>query len=329
MPYQPCRDCGFQVLVQPTTFCPNCGIYEPFIPKEVVEKIDAFTDPQGCVLLASMGVGALAGGYWGAVWWGGWGAVGLILGMPVISFLVFAIVLGLWNDRKKVPFQQKAPEFLKKDEELVTQRLQELDEQEKGIATARTQIEQETATSGWTEVAVALEEAAETIPEKRRQYKVKLWAIALVRWHNTLEPLREDWDTMTAPECNRRIEAARAARAKGEALLQDWEAQTDMLEVSEAQITLARLRDTLTACNQLLQALVAKQAILALKDGDNNFRLSVGSLPESILPDAIDLFNARVAINEFSMTLKELESEHAKSTPPGKPEGTKKKMKGK
>ncbi|MBX7222729.1 MAG: hypothetical protein K1Y36_22465 [Blastocatellia bacterium] len=305
--YKPCRQCQFWVPVQTETTCANCGILEPYLSYEAAFGVDESSGWRGWVIGFMALVGAGTGGYLGwqdgllsAFFFGCAASGAAALG----TTLVFAYFRSVREGRYANP----GATCLKQDEALILKKLGELDPQSPASTNKSRRRKGKPEPSGPEPVPSAM--AAEQV-HLRHQYQVKLWAIELVRWSNLLEPLRDEWNMADPPECRRRIETVQTARKAGAALVAKWEQETELLTQGEGHIVLDHLQRALAAAAQLQQALVARHALLVTQ-ADTSLKLGKTPLPEDILPDAVDLFNARVAVNEFSLTLKELETELAR-----------------
>lgn len=310
MTYKRCCACDFWVTMMDKR-CPNCGIREPR-----VDRVDALPAETPMTDGTRAAFGGFVGAVVGGMLLGGMGvAVGVAIGVSVGVLLgpdsegladqpALAGVVGAVAGRPTASLRQ--------DEQVIQQRLSDIAAREKRLGEARQRVDLEGGTDRWQTVRQTLDSAGAILARQRERYHAKLWEIALVRWQNTLEPLTADWDTLTHEECNRRLQALGVQRERGLGFLQDWEG-VDLTHLPEGQSCITRLKNALTSCEQLRQALVVQQAALAVK--------GIAPMHESLAKHApsasdplkqLDVFNARAAIGEFSTAFGELEAEYAR-----------------
>jgi hypothetical protein len=265
------------------------------------------------------GTRAAFGGFIGAV-------IGFFLmnGMGVAVGVAVGVSLGVllgadreWSSPETPATARRAVSgvrSLRHDEETIQQRLADIGAREKRLIEARQKVLTEIGIDSegrWERVTSALDSAEAILAHQRESYHAKLWEIALVRWQNTLEPLASDWESLTHETCNHRLRLLEAARERGAAFLKDWEG-VDLADLPEAGRCVQRLRDALDTCDKLREALIVQQAALAVK--------GIAPLSEALQPTlvpsealhALDTFNARASIGEFSTAFGELEAEYSR-----------------
>ena len=312
MKYKRCCACDFWVTNSDTR-CPNCGILDP--RSERSESV-AIETPM------SDGTRAAFGGFVGAVI-GGFLMQGLGVAVGVAVGVSLGVLLGADREwagpgdlaalaRRTV---SNGIRSLRQDEETIQQRLGDISSREKRLNEARQKVLLEAGDDikheRWQHVEEALESAEKILVRQRERYHADLWEIALIRWQNTLEPLASDWESLTHDTCNHRLRLLEAARERGANFLRDWEV-VDLDELPEAARCVQRLRDVLDSCDKLREALIVQQAALAVRGiAPMSDAIQAAHAPTEAL-HALDTFNARASIGEFSTAFGELEAEYSR-----------------
>lgn len=311
MKYKRCCACDFWVTTSDHR-CPNCGIQEPRVDRaDTLTMETPMTD----------GTRAAFGGFVGAII-GGFLMDGMGVAVGVAVGVSLGVLLGADREWTTPDFPMPGRRIirsLRQDEETIQQRLSDIAAREKRLAEARQKVETQAHSEGeaqgsrdrWDKVHAALDSAGTILARQRERYHAKLWEIALVRWQNTLEPLASDWDALTHETVNHRLRLLEQARDRGQAYLNEWEG-VDLTDIPEAHRCVERLRQALTTCDQLREALIVQQAALAVK--------GIAPMDEALQPTLVpaeslktlDIFNARAAIGEFSSAFGELEAEYAR-----------------
>ena len=312
MKYKRCCACDFWVTNSDTR-CPNCGIVDP--RSERSESV-AIETPM------SDGTRAAFGGFVGAVI-GGFLMQGLGVAVGVAVGVSLGVLLGAdreWAGPGDMAALARRTvgngiRSLRQDEETIQQRLADIGSREKRLNEARQKVLVEAGADveheRWQRVEDALDSAEKILTRQREQYHADLWDIALIRWQNTLEPLASDWESLTHETCNHRLRLLEAARERGATFLKDWEG-VNLSELPEAARCVKRLREALDACDKLREALIVQQAALAVKGiAPMSEALQAAHAPSEAL-HALDVFNARASIGEFSTAFGELEAEYSR-----------------
>ncbi len=308
MKYKRCRACEFNVTVA-DSHCPNCGIADPRHGPDPRSETLSLEVPMTDGARAALGgfLGALIGGF-------------LMAGMGVAVGVAVGVSLGVllgsdreWNVR---PPLSTAPVGLVGIEQRIRERLEDLGRREERLGESRKQVarhqsELDAAPEGllrnWEQVRERIDAAIEMLQRQRERYHAKLWEIALVRWQNRLDPLTADWQALDHEECGRRLQSLDSVQADGRVYLGQWDG-VDLTELPEAQRCLGRLRAAHDSCERLREQLIVQAATLALRGVDP----AEESLSAPVAPDlgAIDSFNARASLGEFSSAFDELEHEY-------------------
>jgi len=263
----------------------------------------------------SDGARAALGGFLGALI-GGFLMAGMGVAVGVAVGVSLGVLLGAdreWTVRTPL---SSAPVGLVGIEQRIRERLDDLGRREERLGESRLQVERQQSTPApnpessverWNKVKGRIDTALEMVRRQRERYHAKLWEIALVRWQNRLDPLTSDWQALDHDECGRRLTALDQVQEEGRAYLVQWDG-VDLTELPEAQRCLDRLRAALGSCDRLREQLIVQQATLALRGVDPTDE----SLTAPVTPDlgALDTFNARASLGEFSSAFDELEHEY-------------------
>lgn len=311
MKYKRCCACDYYVTAADSR-CPNCGIQDP--------RSDRKPPSDTLTLEAPMtdGTRAAFGGFIGAVI-GGFLMDGMGVAVGVAVGVSLGVLLGAdrdWGAAEPKVALKRDIFSLKYREEVIQKRLEEIATSERHLAETRLQLdEQEQQAGGGSPSPLAkarerIDAVTATLANHRERWHAKLWEIALVRWQNKLDPIAADWDALTHEECTSRLKRLNEAQEEGKRYLKEWEG-VDLTDLPEAQRCLDRLRAALTACDQVREDLIVRQATLALKGiapADEVFgdHLAGPSL------QGLDAFSARASLGEFSTAFDELEAEYAR-----------------
>jgi hypothetical protein len=321
-PYSECRaqDCVFNVTEQDAT-CPNCGMPRPFRPRPNTELAAALSSSWvGCYLIIAMLVLAsvlavVAGKTLGRSANGGF----VIAVTTAISILV-PLVIFKYLHRKSGLSVEKAPELegsgatltLKSSEGVIQQRMRELKAREQQLTAVMERAKNNTGEQ-WDRVRETLKGALDTVRSQSARYNLKLTEIKLVRWQNRLAPQLYGWEGLGYEQNEARLKALEATRDTGS------EIQSKVLEyrkvlgsTPDVEELSTRLEETLASYRKVHEGMVARQAVLALQ-GVSPVReaLSPASLPTAGKRE-VEVFNAQVAITDFSHSFAELEAEYAR-----------------
>lgn len=306
--YKRCRSCEFHVTVA-DSHCPNCGVADPRSSPDVSSETLTLDFPM------TDGARAAFGGFLGAVV-GGFLMAGMGVAVGIAVGISLGVLLGADRDWTARTPREAVPVGLVRIEERIRERLEDLGRREERLGDSRRLVErQQTATAApdepgiqnWERVRARIDDALGLVRRQRERYHAKLWEIALVRWQNRLDPLAADWESLDHDECAKRLERLDTVQEEGRHYLGQWEG-VDLTELPEAQRCLDRLRAALGSCDRLREQLVVQQATLALR--------GVAPVDETLAaptaPDlgALDSFNARASLGEFSSAFDELEHEY-------------------
>lgn len=199
---------------------------------------------------------------------------------------------------------------LKQIEHIIHQRLSAIKEQEDRVDIVLPRVRQNTG-EHWNVAGGRLEGAKVTLKQQRGRYITKLLEIETVRWQNKITSLIEDLDSLTFEQNNSRLEVIDTMREQGvEIRIRLESLQHEFGSTLEMQQLLERLDETLLSCWKIHEALVGRQAVIALE--------GVAPLKDAVLPTStplgtlksLEAFNSQVAITDFSSSFEELEAEY-------------------
>lgn len=321
-PFSECRSqaCFFNVTAQDAT-CPNCGIAKPWGSRPDAELASALSnDWAGCYVIISIFVMAIVVGGIGANLVGkSIGAAPFVIITTAISIIVPLLVFrhlrrkaGLVADRAPEPDYTSMSLTLKSSEGVIQQRLSDLKAREQQIGTVMGRAKHNKGEQ-WERVRQTLAGALEVVHGQTARYQVKLTEIKLVRWQNRLAPLLYGWEGLNYEQSEARLRAMESARALGSEIVakvaEYRKALGDTPDVRELQ---QRLDETLDSYRKVHEGMVARQAVLALQGvSPVQEALSPASYPTAGKREG-EVFNAQVAITDFSSSFAELEAEYTR-----------------
>lgn len=321
-PFSECRaqDCTFNVTAQDAT-CPNCGIARPWGARPDAELASALSsDWAGCYVIISIFVLAIVLGGIGANLVGkSVGAAPFVIVTMAISIAVPLLVLrhlrrkaGLVADRAPEPEFSGMSLTLKSSESTIRQRVSDLKARDQQLNAVMARARHNKGEQ-WDRVRQTLAGALEMVRGQSARYEMKLTEIKLVRWQNRLAPLLYGWEGLSYEQNEARLKTLEATRKLGseiEAKVAEYrKALGDTAEVRELR---QRLEETLDSYGKVHEGMVARQAVLALQ-GVSPVReaLSPASYPTAGKLEG-EVFNAQVAITDFSSSFAELEAEYTR-----------------
>jgi hypothetical protein len=201
---------------------------------------------------------------------------------------------------------------LKQIERAIRQRLNEIKEQEAQIEIVLSRVKQHTGEQ-WDIVCRRLMGAKVMLQQQHTRYSAKLLEIGIVRWQNRIVPLVKDLDDLSFAQTDSRLQDINAKREQGMEIKANLESQQRAFgTVPETQQLSERLDETLLSCQMIQEALVRRQAVMALKH--------VTPLKDAMLPTSTpfaalkggEVLNSQVAVTDFSSAFEELEAEYTR-----------------
>jgi hypothetical protein len=241
--------------------------------------------------------------------------------VPLLIFLMViitgAIIFGGFKVLKLIYRAPTDPNFrrtpnLRRSEEIIRLRLDEIEKREARIREVLSRVKKNSGEQ-WITVRKTLESAVATLQNQYARYSIKKLEIELVRWQNRLAPLISNPDRLTYEQNQNRLRAIDVALESGDKMRVKVEEQRatlgstpDMKELS------ARLHESIASCGKVHDALVGRQAVLALK-GVTPLKDSLHGVasPTSAIRE-LEVFNAQVSITDFSSSFAELEAEYVR-----------------
>ncbi len=276
MEYEMCRKCTFWVEKK-TKLCPNCGVLYP--TKET--RIQSYAFKGGMI-----GAGLMFSLY----------ALGYLIGYfteemqadsPVLMALFFSLLTGyilgipcgaVFGVIRKGYLKVSEVKFLNhpyliKDEQKIGQRQNDLRIKERKISEAMEQLEEsfklvEKPTEQLELAKKTLQNALDAVLQQKNGYKIKLWEIKLLRWHNPLKPLTIKINSDINPgqeQYDSYLSKLKVIRNKGKVLLTEIQ-QLDVFDKEKSENYITQLSNGLEAINELITEIVERQAALDVQD---------------------------------------------------------------
>jgi hypothetical protein len=332
---RPCAHCGFWLSPQ-QVYCPNCNQSQPFSLAFLPFKVLLFST-------STLGILTLFHQLEMELTWARFG-VGLGEGLGITGGLFGSVWLGSkqWLGWSILP--QKPQSCLQQDEARIYDRLHYLQERQHPIDQVRQRAAHIRDLQRRATILQALDHAVELLQTQVDQYQIKLWEIALLRWHNKIQPLLYSHSfqpavnqkslfhrlrsrlfggsmSTTPAEVASALETLEEILTTGQALLVDWE-HGSLSDRSEAVELRKRLEKALNSSDRLYQDLVALQTSIVLKglshfeldahlnspnnDGGNEAEVMLEAFSD--LPSVSDFFQGFDALeNEYLRLQGELE----------------------
>ncbi|MCP4108263.1 MAG: hypothetical protein GY749_22425 [Desulfobacteraceae bacterium] len=187
--------------------------------------------------------------------------VGFILGLLIGAMVVYLIRL-----RANHP-------YLIKDEQKIDQRQNDFRIKEQKISEAMEQLEEsfklvEKPTEQLELAKKTLQNALDAVVQQKNEYKIKIWEIKLLRWHNPLKPLtiKINSDINSGQEqYDSYLNELEKIRNKGKVLLAEIQ-QLDVFDKGKSENYISQLSNGLEAINELITEIVERQAALDVQD---------------------------------------------------------------
>lgn len=316
-PFVQCRtwDCGHFVSAREAV-CPNCGADNPALAARpgLRDALAERLDSQGFTLTAmflAMFVAILLA----ALALGDTKTLALVVAPAAfVSMLVAWGALRLMRkllDSFSAARAPTPPGLLRQSEQTIMQRLVEMKQREQQIEAvlARTGREGGGRLAG---VREALGHARQTLALQHARYGLKLVEIEAARWQNKLAPLIYNLDELNFEQNENRLRAVEAARKEGGLIRSKAAKYRPALGATgEVEDFERRVDETLQSCEKIHEALVGRQAELALR-GLSPLQDALHDAGQLTPPTTggIDVFNIQVSITDFSSSFDELEAEY-------------------
>ncbi len=322
-PYSECwaQDCVFNVTAQDAK-CPNCGIPNPYWARPDPELATALSSQWvGCYLIISMFILAIVLAVVGANIVGRTENPGIFvvittaisIGVPLLVFRHLRRKAGLVRDPSPEPDYASGMSLtLKGSESIIQQRIKDLKARDQQLSAVMERAKHNTGEQ-WQRVRQMLTEALDTVRAQSTRYQMKLTEIKLVRWQNRLAPLLYGWEGLGYEQNEARLKALETTRATGSEIRSKLlEYKKTLGAIPDVKELEGRLEETLASYRKVHEGLVARQAVLALQ-GVSPVReaLSPASYPMAGKREG-EVFNAQVAITDFSSSFAELEAEYTR-----------------
>lgn len=314
MEYRTCVNCAFNV-VPSNLRCANCGILYPLEPLSIVPKdysyIYVFT-VLASFLLPILFLKPIVGF-----------SLGACLGLPigVVFMFIFggiskAIAKELTSrsqetaERRVESRKLPHPESLVYKENVITQRISELSEREQKVTAVLSRVKQ-SRDEKWEQVRETLLGSLQTLTRQHARYSAKFTEIETVRLQNMIAPFIYNTDRFSFEQIDAHLKTIEDAENGAGELTRKLDEQRGVLGgVSEIEELARRLSEIQESMGKLRDALVGRQAVLALQGiTPLEEALTPLSSPVAAIRES-EIFNIQVAITDFSASFDELESEY-------------------
>lgn len=311
--YNPCRECGFWVMVK-DIYCPNCGI---ITPRWKIPSVDLQLSKNSMIVGGGMyflikSILTLWHESGGGVISNLWG----ILRGSVFFGIFFGVVTGVIKflfhrtkqQRITQSLQRRSISSFQKSENAIEQRLDEMRTREEQIRETLQEIVRTTPTKPSQQILETFKSSLTALQIQRDRYSVKLWEIKLIRWYNTLKPLSEEMRSLTYDICDVRVKGVTETITNGTEMLQTWKNTPNLTRAHQQCII--RLRKALNTCEQVRQDLLSHKAALAVQ-GLSPLDEQSQSAPAVLKSlEELDVFSILPDIGEFTSGLNALEAEY-------------------
>lgn len=314
MEYRTCVNCGFNV-VPSNQRCANCGVLYPLEPLSIVPKdysyIYAFT-VLASILLPVFYLKSIVGLFFGFI-------IGLPVGMVLVFFFggISKVIAKELTNRSQETAERRVesrklphPESLVYKENVITQRISELSEREQKVTAVLSRVKQ-SRDEKWEQVRETLLGSLQTLTRQHARYSAKFTEIETVRLQNMIAPFIYNTDRFSFEQIDAHLKTIEDAENGAGELTRKLDEQRGVLGgVSEIEELARRLSEIQESMGKLRDALVGRQAVLALQGiTPLEEALTPLSSPVAAIRES-EIFNIQVAITDFSASFDELESEY-------------------
>lgn len=313
--YRKCVICGFNVTPQ-SERCGDCGLLHPLRPLRVSGEDYSFV--KALVVIAAFLIPAL--------YFGTQGVAGIVFCAVPVGLLLLAFFGGLSKRISNALYRRSLkagerevairtapyPESLAYKENIIRQRTSELSKREQQVNAVLDRARLSTG-EHWEQVRATLEASVQTLKRQHARYCAKSVELDTVRLQNRLTPFIYDTLGFSYEDIDAHLKTIERAQSNAVKLGEQLDEQrrvlgseTDIEELSQ------RLSEIQQSMRKLLDTLVGRQAVLALKGiTPLDDALSPISKPLAAIRET-EVFNIQVAITDFSTSFDELESEYVR-----------------
>lgn len=258
--------------------------------------------------------------------------IGLGEGLGVTGGLLSSVWLGSqrWLGWSILP--PKSASCLQQDEARIHDRLHYLQDRQHPIEQVRQRAFHIRDVQKREAILQALDHAVDLLQNQGDQYQLKLWEIALLRWHNQIQPLLQShpfhgsanpknfWyrikarffkrsSSPSSDEVAAALETLEEILTTGQALLVNWEHHS-LRDRSVGGEIIQRLEKALNSTDRLYQDLVALQASVVLK-GLSYFELETDpNSPSNDAEEMLQAFGDLPSVSDFFQGFDTLENEY-------------------
>lgn len=205
---------------------------------------------------------------------------------------------------KTAQFARIAARSLNQDEAVIDQRLAEIQRRQAYIQHVLQSFENSDAQTSPL-LTATLQQALTTLQTQYRQYQLKRWEVALIRWSNRLRPLIEIWEQATYDQCQVYHQEFTQIARRGNELLQQWQQfMHGIVATTSGHIPLQQALTTIQKIQQALQARQVALTVQGISQSDDGW--IAGLSPEHAFDD-LTIFNTLADLHEFSTSFQTLE----------------------
>jgi hypothetical protein len=314
--YHPCVQCGFNVEAIEQQ-CPDCGLLHPLETFNIITNDYSFLIKAVVavtILVCAIYFGNLAG-FGGVVCCALPVGIGLAFFFGTISKAIAdALSKRSRESGEKILAKRRSPspESLVYKANVIKRRTSELREREQQVKNVLKRVSENEGPQ-WDQVRSTLEATRQSLKRQIAQYSTKPLEIELVRLQNRVASLVYSTDTLSYAEIDDQLAVVNACKGQLANISSELQKQQQVLsDCGQVAELSQRVRDFERSMKTLQDALVGRQAVLAIK--------GISPLDDAIAPIAApvlelrksEVFNIQVAITDFSTSFQELESEYAR-----------------
>lgn len=314
--YHPCVQCGFNVETIEQQ-CPDCGLLHPLESFNVITNDYSFLIKAVVavtILICAIYFGNLAG-------FGGVVCCALPVGIGLAFFFgsISKAIADVLSKRsreagEKILVKRRAPdpESLVYKANVIKRRTSELRERRQQVKNVLKRVSENEGPQ-WDQLRSTLEATRQSLKRQIARYSIKSLEIELVRLQNKVASLVYSTDTLSYAQIDDQLAVVNLCEGQLDNISSQLQKEQQVLgDGPEVAELLQRVRDFEQSMKTLQDALVGRQAVLALK--------GISPLDDAVAPISApvlelrksEVFNIQVAITDFSASFQELESEYAR-----------------
>ncbi|MDQ3803751.1 MAG: hypothetical protein M3416_08005 [Acidobacteriota bacterium] len=316
MEYRKCVNCGFNVTPKDER-CANCGVLHPL--ESLTVKPDDYSFLITLTVLACLLIPALYFGSQAGI--GGVICCALPVGLIFVFFFggISGAISKALTDRSQKTGERHVesrktphPESLVHKENIIKRRISELSGREQKVKAVLDRAKQSSGEK-WEQVRETLSASIQTLKRQHARYSAKSIEIETVRLQNKLAPFISNTDRFSYEQIDAHLKTIEEVQNNANGLTKKLDEQRRVLgSVPDIEELAQRLSEIQESMRKLRDALIGRQAVLALKGiTPLDDALAPVSPPVAAIRES-EVFNIQVAITDFSASFDELESEYVR-----------------